>query len=55
MSTLPKGQWQWFYLGLFASMLVDKLLASVLKIYRSNKTYKFVSTGTVSISTWQKR
>ena len=32
-----------------------KLLASVLKIYRSNKIYKFVSTGTVSISTRQKR
>ena len=36
-------------------MDIDRLLASVLKIYRSNKIYKFVSTGTVSISTWQNR
>jgi len=33
----------------------DRLLASVLKMHRSSKIYKFVSTGTVSISTWQKR
>jgi len=31
----------------------DRLLASVLKINRSNKIYKFVSTRTVSISTQQ--
>jgi len=29
----------------------DRLLASVLKMHRSNKIYKFVSTGIVSIST----
>jgi len=32
----------------------DRLLASVLKIYQSNKIYKFISTGTVSISTRRK-
>jgi len=33
----------------------DKLLASLLKMNRSNKIYKFVSTTTVSISTRQRR
>jgi len=31
-------------------VVFDKLLASVLKMNRSNKIYKFVSTGTVLIS-----
>jgi len=33
----------------------DMVLSSVLKMNRSNKIYKFVSTRTVSISTWQRR
>jgi len=36
-------------------MLFDKLLVSALKINRSNKICKFVSTETVSIFTRQKR
>jgi len=36
-------------------LIGDRYLASVLKMNRSNKIYKFVSTWTVSISTRQKR
>ena len=34
-------------------MIHDRLLASVLKMHRVNKIYKFISTWTVSISTRQ--